>query len=142
MPDWMNKGVAAIGNFVKGRYIGDRSWEGGPVTVAEKGPELITPPNAKPFMIPNQMTLDLPQGTAIDTAESTRRMVNKMGSANEKLSSKGTTSVKKESGGTKKVVFSPVFHIYNSDKNEENIESQINRVLNKFFEEKLIGMGG
>ena len=114
VPSWLGGGG-------KGRYIGDKSWEGGPVTVAEKGAEMIRLPSGQQFLANEEMTMNLPQGTRISTAEATRRMMRDQFGKNSKKAIDG----KKSSSGSKsnnsrgsQNIFSPTIVVENSNGND------------------------
>ena len=138
VPSWLGGGG-------KGRYIGDKSWEGGPVTVAEKGAEMIRLPSGQQFLASQEMTMNLPQGTRISTAEATRRMMrdqfgkNSKKAINSKKSSSGSKS--NNSGGSQNI-FSPTIVVENSGGNDRELTRKIEEILRRFFEEKYIAMGG
>ena len=142
--NWV-KGVANAlggGNKVAKSYIGAKSFRGGLTTVAEKGAEMITLPNGISFLAGQEMLMNLPQGTEIQTAESTKKTIEEMtGFNNKSTTSNNTVTNSKTEKNNNKIVFSPVVHIYNS-KDEDNIDKKILDVMNRFFEEKIIGIGG
>ena len=138
VPSWLGGGG-------KGRYIGDKSWEGGPVTVAEKGAEMIRLPSGQQFLANEEMTMNLPQGTRISTAEATRRMMRDQFGKNSKKAIDG----KKSSSGSKsnnsrgsQNIFSPTIVVENSNGNDREMTRKIEEILRRFFEEKYIAMGG
>lgn len=125
-------------------YTGTRSWRGGLTTVAEKGAEMIKIPGQSPFLAGSEMLMNLPQGTEILTTENTQREMNSnsFGSM-QSPKFKGTTTnnhTTNTENSNKEVTFSPTIIVQNSS-NDDDIESKINRVLNRFFEEKIISMG-
>ena len=129
----------------KGRYIGDKSWEGGPVTVAEKGAEMIRLPSGQQFLANEEMTMNLPQGTRISTAEATRRMMrDQFGKSSKKAidSKKSSSSSKSNNGGSSQNIFSPTIVVENSSGNDRELTRKIEEILRRFFEEKYIAMGG
>lgn len=129
----------------KGRYIGDKSWEGGPVTVAEKGAEMIRLPSGQQFLANEEMTMNLPQGTRISTAEATRRMMrDQFGNSSKKTidSKKSSSSSKSSNSGSTQNVFSPTIVVENSGGNDKELTRKIEKILRRFFEEKFIAMGG
>ena len=129
----------------KGRYIGDKSWEGGPVTVAEKGAEMIRLPNGQQFLANEEMTLNLPQGTRISTAEATRRMMrDQFGNSSKKSidSKKSSSGSSKSSGGNNQYTFAPTVVIENTGGDTKDLKRTIKEILREFFEEKFIAMGG
>jgi hypothetical protein len=129
----------------KGRYIGDKSWEGGPVTVAEKGAEMIRLPSGQQFLANEEMTMNLPQGTRISTAEATRKMMrDQFGKSSKKaIDGKKTSSgSKSNNGGSSQNIFSPTIVVENSGGNDKELTRKIERILRRFFEEKYLAMGG
>ena len=138
VPSWLGGGG-------KGRYIGDKSWEGGPVTVAEKGAEMIRLPSGQQFLASQEMTMNLPQGTRISTAESTRRMMrDQFGKSSKKAieSGKPSSNSKSNNSGSSQNIFSPTIVVENSGGNDRELTKRIEEVLRRFFEEKYIAMGG
>ena len=138
VPSWLGGGG-------KGRYIGDKSWEGGPVTVAEKGAEMIRLPSGQQFLASQEMTMNLPQGTRISTAEATRRMMrDQFGKSSKKAidSKKSSSSSKSNNGGSSQNIFSPTIVVENSGGNDRELTRKIEEILRRFFEEKYIAMGG
>jgi len=129
----------------KGRYIGDKSWEGGPVTVAEKGAEMIRLPSGQQFLANEEMTMNLPQGTRISTAEATRRMMRDQFGKNSKKaidSKKSSSGSKSNNSGGSQNIFSPTIVVENSGGNDRELTRKIEEILRRFFEEKYIAMGG
>nr|DAQ42425.1 MAG TPA: Tail tape measure [Caudoviricetes sp.] len=129
----------------KGRYIGDKSWEGGPVTVAEKGAEMIRLPSGQQFLANEEMTMNLPQGTRISTAESTRRMMrDQFGGSSKSLINKNSSSSSsgKSNGGNNQYTFSPTIVIENSGGDSKDLARKVEEIMRRFFEEKFIAMGG
>ena len=129
----------------KGRYIGDKSWEGGPVTVAEKGAEMIKLPSGQQFLANEEMTMNLPQGTRISTAEATRRMMrDQFGNSSKKSidSKKSSSGSSKSSGGNNQYTFAPTVVIENTGGDTKDLKRTIKEILREFFEEKFIAMGG
>lgn len=129
----------------KGRYIGDKSWEGGPVTVAEKGAEMIRLPSGQQFLANEEMTMNLPQGTRISTAESTRRMMrDQFGGSSKSLINKNSSSSSsgKSNGGNNQYTFSPTVVIENSGGDSKDLARKVEEMIRRFFEEKFIAMGG
>ena len=129
----------------KGRYIGDKSWEGGPVTVAEKGAEMIRLPSGQQFLANEEMTMNLPQGTRISTAESTRRMMrDQFGGSSKSLINKNSSSSSsgKSNGGNNQYTFSPTVVIENSVGDSKDLVRKVEEIMRRFFEEKFIAMGG
>ena len=129
----------------KGRYIGDKSWEGGPVTVAEKGAEMIRLPSGQQFLANEEMTMNLPQGTRISTAESTRRMMrDQFGGSSKSLINKNSSSSssRKSNGGNNQYTFSPTVVIENSGGDSKDLAKKVEEIMRRFFEEKFIAMGG
>ena len=129
----------------KGRYIGDKSWEGGPVTVAEKGAEMIRLPNGQQFLANEEMTMNLPQGTRISTAEATRRMMrDQFGGSSKSLINKNSSSSssRKSNGGNNQYTFSPTVVIENSGGDSKDLARKVEEIMRRFFEEKFIAMGG
>ena len=129
----------------KGRYIGDKSWEGGPVTVAEKGAEMIRLPSGQQFLANEEMTMNLPQGTRISTAESTRRMMrDQFGGSSKSLINKNSSSSSsgKSNGGNNQYTFSPTVVIENSGGDSKDLAKKVEEIMRRFFEEKFIAMGG
>ena len=129
----------------KGRYIGDKSWEGGPVTVAEKGAEMIRLPSGQQFLANEEMTMNLPQGTRISTAEATRRMMrDQFGNSSKKAidGKKSSSSSSKSSGGNNQYTFAPTVVIENTGGDTKDLKRTIKEILREFFEEKFIAMGG
>ena len=129
----------------KGRYIGDKSWEGGPVTVAEKGAEMIRLPSGQQFLASQEMTMNLPQGTRISTAEATRRMMrDQFGKSSKKAidGKKSSSSSKSNNGGSSQNIFSPTIVVENSSGNDRELTRKIEEILRRIFEEKYIAMGG
>jgi len=129
----------------KGRYIGDKSWEGGPVTVAEKGAEMIRLPSGQQFLANEEMTMNLPQGTRISTAEATRRMMrDQFGNSSKKSidSKKSSSGSSKTSGGNNQYTFAPTVVIENTGGDTKDLKRTIKEILREFFEEKFIAMGG
>ena len=129
----------------KGRYIGDKSWEGGPVTVAEKGAEMIRLPSGQQFLANEEMTMNLPQGTRISTAESTRRMMrDQFGASSKSLINKNSSSSSsgKSNGGNNQYTFSPTVVIENSGGDSKDLVRKVEEIMRRFFEEKFIAMGG
>lgn len=129
----------------KGRYIGDKSWEGGPVTVAEKGAEMIRLPSGQQFLANEEMTMNLPQGTRISTAESTRRMMrDQFGASSKSLINKNSSSSSsgKSNGGNNQYTFSPTVVIENSGGDSKDLAKKVEEIMRRFFEEKFIAMGG
>lgn len=129
----------------KGRYIGDKSWEGGPVTVAEKGAEMIRLPSGQQFLANEEMTMNLPQGTRISTAEATRRMMrDQFGNSSKKPidSKKPSSGSSKSSGGNNQYTFAPTVVIENTGGDAKDLKRTIKEILREFFEEKFIAMGG
>ena len=129
----------------KGRYIGDKSWEGGPVTVAEKGAEMIRLPNGQQFLANEEMTMNLPQGTRISTAESTRRMMrDQFGGSSKSLINKNSSSSSsgKSNGGNNQYTFSPTVIIENPGGDSKDLVRKVEEIMRRFFEEKFIAMGG
>ena len=129
----------------KGRYIGDKSWEGGPVTVAEKGAEMIRLPSGQQFLANEEMTMNLPQGTRISTAEATRRMMRDQFGKNSKKAidgKKSSSSSKSNNSGGSQNIFSPTIVVENSSGNDREMTRKIEEILRRFFEEKYIAMGG
>lgn len=129
----------------KGRYIGDKSWEGGPVTVAEKGAEMIRLPSGQQFLANEEMTMNLPQGTRISTAESTRRMMrDQFGGSSKSLINKNSSSssLGKNNGGNNQYTFSPTVVIENSGGDSKDLARKVEEIMRRFFEEKFIAMGG
>lgn len=138
VPSWLGGGG-------KGRYIGDKSWEGGPVTVAEKGAEMIRLPSGQQFLANEEMTMNLPQGTRISTAEATRRMMRDQFGKNSKKaieSGKPSSNSKSNNSGSSQNIFSPTIVIENSGGNDREMARKIEEILRRFFEEKYIAMGG
>ena len=138
VPSWLGGGG-------KGRYIGDKSWEGGLVTVAEKGAEMIRLPSGQQFLANEEMTMNLPQGTRISTAEATRRMMrDQFGKSSKKAidSKKSSSSSKSNNGGSSQNIFSPTIVVENSSGNDRELTRKIEEILRRFFEEKYIAMGG
>lgn len=138
VPSWLGGGG-------KGRYIGDKSWEGGPVTVAEKGAEMIRLPSGQQFLASQEMTMNLPQGTRISTAEATRRMMRDQFGKNSKKaieSGKPSSNSKSNNSGSSQNIFSPTIVVENSGGNDRELTKRIEEVLRRFFEEKYIAMGG
>lgn len=138
VPSWLGGGG-------KGRYIGDKSWEGGPVTVAEKGAEMIRLPSGQQFLANEEMTMNLPQGTRISTAEATRRMMRDQFGKNSKKaieSGKPSSNSKSNNSGSSQNIFSPTIVVENSGGNDRELTKRIEEVLRRFFEEKYIAMGG
>nr|DAS73983.1 MAG TPA: Tail tape measure [Caudoviricetes sp.] len=129
----------------KGRYIGDKSWEGGPVTVAEKGAEMIRLPSGQQFLANEEMTMNLPQGTRISTAEATRRMMrDQFGNSSKKSidSKKSSSGSSKSSGGNNQYTFAPTVVIENTGGDTKDLKRTIKEILREFFEEKFIAIGG
>ena len=129
----------------KGRYIGDKSWEGGPVTIAEKGAEMIRLPSGQQFLANEEMTMNLPQGTRISTAEATRRMMrDQFGNSSKKSidSKKSSSGSSKTSGGNNQYTFAPTVVIENTGGDTKDLKRTIKEILREFFEEKFIAMGG
>lgn len=129
----------------KGRYIGDKSWEGGPVTVAEKGAEMIRLPSGQQFLANEEMTMNLPQGTRISTAESTRRMMrDQFGGSSKSLINKNSSSSSsgKSNSGNNQYTFSPTVVIENSGGDNKDLAKKVEEIMRRFFEEKFIAMGG
>ena len=128
----------------KGRYIGDKSWEGGPVTVAEKGAEMIRLPTGQQFLANEEMTMNLPQGTRISTAESTRRMMRDQfgGSSKSLINKNSSSSTGKSNGGNNQYTFSPTVVIENSGGDSKDLVRKVEEIMRRFFEEKFIAMGG
>ena len=129
----------------KGRYIGDKSWEGGPVTVAEKGAEMIRLPSGQQFLANEEMTMNLPQGTRISTAEATRRMMrDQFGNSSKKAidGKKSSSSSKSNNSGSTQNIFSPTIVVENSGGNDKELTRKIEEILRRFFEEKYLAMGG
>jgi len=129
----------------KGRYIGDKSWEGGPVTVAEKGAEMIRLPSGQQFLANEEMTMNLPQGTRISTAEATRRMMRDQFGKNSKKTidgKKSSSGSKSNNSGGSQNIFSPTIVVENSSGNDREMTRKIEEILRRFFEEKYIAMGG
>lgn len=129
----------------KGRYIGDKSWEGGPVTVAEKGAEMIRLPSGQQFLANEEMTMNLPQGTRISTAEATRRMMrDQFGNSSKKAidGKKSSSGSSKSSGGNNQYTFAPTVVIENTGGDNKDLKRMIKEILREFFEEKFIAMGG
>lgn len=128
----------------KGRYIGDKSWEGGPVTVAEKGAEMIRLPSGQQFLANEEMTMNLPQGTRISTAESTRRMMRDQfgGSSKSLINKNSSSSSEKSNGGNNQYTFSPTVVIENSGGDSKDLVRKVEEIMRRFFEEKFIAMGG
>ncbi len=129
----------------KGRYIGDKSWEGGPVTVAEKGAEMIRLPSGQQFLANEEMTMNLPQGTRISTAEATRRMMrDQFGGSSKSLINKNSSSSssRKSNGGNNQYTFSPTVVIENSGGDSKDLARKVEEIMRRFFEEKFIAMGG
>ena len=129
----------------KGRYIGDKSWEGGPVTVAEKGAEMIRLPSGQQFLANEEMTMNLPQGTRISTAEATRRMMrDQFGNSSKKAidGKKSSSGGKSNNGGSSQNIFSPTIVVENSGGNNKELTRKIEEILRRFFEEKYLAMGG
>ena len=138
VPSWLGGGG-------KGRYIGDKSWEGGPVTVAEKGAEMIRLPSGQQFLANEEMTMNLPQGTRISTAEATRRMMRDQFGKNSKKaidSKKSSSGSKSNNSGGSQNIFSPTIVVENSSGNDREMARKIEEILRRFFEEKYIAMGG
>lgn len=138
VPSWLGGGG-------KGRYIGDKSWEGGPVTVAEKGAEMIRLPSGQQFLASQEMTMNLPQGTRISTAEATRRMMRDQFGKNSKKTidgKKSSSGSKSNNSGGSQNIFSPTIIVENSSGNDREMTRKIEEVLRRFFEEKYIAMGG
>ena len=125
-------------------YTGTRSWRGGLTTVAEKGAEMIKIPGQSPFLAGSEMLMNLPQGTEILTTENTQREMNSnsFGSMQSPKFKGSTTNnhTTNTENSSKEITFSPTIIVQNSN-NDDDIESKINRVLNRFFEEKIISMG-
>ena len=129
----------------KGRYIGDKSWGGGPVTVAEKGAEMIRLPSGQQFLANEEMTMNLPQGTRISTAEATRRMMrDQFGGSSKSLINKNSSSSssRKSNGGNNQYTFSPTVVIENSGGDSKDLVRKVEEIMRRFFEEKFIAMGG
>lgn len=129
----------------KGRYIGDKSWEGGPVTVAEKGAEMIRLPSGQQFLANEEITMNLPQGTRISTAEATRRMMrDQFGNSSKKVidGKKSSSSSKSNNSGSTQNIFSPTIVVENSGGNDKELTRKIEEILRRFFEEKYLAMGG
>ena len=129
----------------KGRYIGDKSWEGGPVTIAEKGAEMIRLPSGQQFLANEEMTMNLPQGTRISTAEATRKMMrDQFGKSSKKAidGKKSSSGSKSNNGGSSQNIFSPTIVVENSSGNDREMARKIEEILRRFFEEKYIAMGG
>ena len=129
----------------KGRYIGDKSWEGGPVTVAEKGAEMIRLPSGQQFLANEEITMNLPQGTRISTAEATRRMMrDQFGKSSKKAidGKKSSSSGKSNNSGSSQNIFSPTIVVENSGGNDKELTRKIEEILRRFFEEKYLAMGG
>lgn len=129
----------------KGRYIGDKSWEGGPVTVAEKGAEMIRLPSGQQFLANEEMTMNLPQGTRISTAEATRRMMrDQFGNSSKKAidGKKSSSSSKSNNSGSTQNIFSSTIVVENSGRNDKELTRKIEEILRRFFEEKYLAMGG
>ena len=138
VPSWLGGGG-------KGRYIGDKSWEGGSVTVAEKGAEMIRLPSGQQFLANEEMTMNLPQGTRISTAEATRRMMrDQFGKSSKKAieSGKSSSNSKSNNSGNSQNIFSPTIVVENSGGNDRELTKRIEEALRRFFEEKYIAMGG
>ena len=138
VPSWLGGGG-------KGRYIGDKSWEGGPVTVAEKGAEMIRLPSGQQFLANEEMTMNLPQGTRISTAEATRRMMRDQFGKNSKKAidgKKSSSGSKSNNSGGSQNIFSPTIVVENSSGNDREMARKIEEILRRFFEEKYIAMGG
>ena len=138
VPSWLGGGG-------KGRYIGDKSWEGGLVTVAEKGAEMIRLPSGQQFLANEEMTMNLPQGTRISTAEATRRMMrDQFGKSSKKAidGKKSSSSSKSNNGGSSQNIFSPTIVVENSGGNDRELTRKIEEILRRIFEEKYIAMGG
>ena len=138
VPSW-------LGGSGKGRYIGDKSWEGGPVTVAEKGAEMIRLPSGQQFLANEEMTMNLPQGTRISTAEATRRMMRDQFGKNSREAidgKKSSSSSKTNNSGGSQNIFSPTIVVENSGGNDREMTRKIEEILRRFFEEKYIAMGG
>ena len=129
----------------KGRYIGDKSWEGGPVTVAEKGAEMIRLPSGQQFLANEEMTMNLPQGTRISTAEATRKMMrDQFGKSSKRAidGKKSSSGSKSNNGGSSQNIFSPTIVVENSGGNDKELTRKIEEILRRFFEEKYLAMGG
>ena len=138
VPSWLGGGG-------KGRYIGDKSWEGGLVTVAEKGAEMIRLPSGQQFLANEEMTMNLPQGTRISTAEATRRMMRDQFGKNSKKAidgKKSSSGSKSNNSGGSQNIFSPTIVVENSSGNDREMTRKIEEILRRFFEEKYIAMGG
>lgn len=128
-------------------YIGAKSWRGGLTTVAEKGAEMIKLPGGQQFLAGQEMLMNLPQGTEISTAETTRGILEdglsgmkKTFSANGKASTTNNSTTNK--GNNNKYVFSPTIVIENTGENGNELEKKVKKILREFFDDSFAMMGG
>ena len=128
-------------------YTGTKSWRGGLTTVAEKGAEMIKLPGGQQFLAGQEMLMNLPQGTEISTAETTRGMLEdglsgmkKTFSANGKASTTNNSTTNK--GNNNKYVFSPTIVIENTGENGNELEKKVKKILREFFDDSFAMMGG
>ena len=128
-------------------YIGAKSWRGGLTTVAEKGAEMIKLPGGQQFLAGQEMLMNLPQGTEISTAETTRGILEdglsgmkKTFSTNGKASTTNNSTTNK--GNNNKYVFSPTIVIENTGENDNKLEKKVKKILREFFDDSFAMMGG
>lgn len=128
-------------------YIGAKSWRGGLTTVAEKGAEMIKLPGGQQFLAGQEMLMNLPQGTEISTAETTRGILEdglsgmkKTFSANGKASTTNNSTTNK--GNNNKYVFSPTIVIKDTGESGNELEKKVKKILREFFDDSFAMMGG
>ena len=91
--------------------------------------------------------MNLPQGTEISTAETTRGILEdglsgmkKTFSANGKASTTNNSTTNK--GNNNKYVFSPTIVIKNTGENGNELEKKVKKILREFFDDSFAMMGG
>ena len=106
---------------------------------------MIRLPSGQQFLANEEMTMNLPQGTRISTAEATRRMMrDQFGNSSKKAidGKKSSSSGKSNNGGSSQNIFSPTIVVENSGGNDKELTRKIEEILRRFFEEKYLAMGG
>ena len=140
--------------FIGKNYTGTKNWRGGLTTVAEKGQEIIKPPNGTPFLAQNEMMLNLPAGTEILNNADTQKELTTQPKSN-KLSNSVNTSPSSVSTSTtstnnktnaNNISISQVFNVYETgkdsiDKLKSEMRKGVEEVINSMFAGNLVAKG-
>ena len=105
---------------------------------------MIRLPSGQQFLANEEMTMNLPRGTRISTAEATRRMMRDQfgGSSKSLINKNSSSSSGKSNGGNNQYTFSPTVVIENSGGDSKDLVRKVEEIMRRFFEEKFIAMGG